>query len=173
MAAARSAALTKARGYNQRSGLISQVSFEGCHRTSSQKIHCTFHGSGRTNMVSNSCEIRVVVSGEGSHAQAKLRATCRSERLLLLTFARAIPVIQKAGEELASRGVAIAFADRINDLEIEAIVEWDPAKKVKEKCEARFVAQLNSTDEVLLDHGPAQCSSLPGPVQPEGPVTYP
>jgi hypothetical protein len=156
-AVARSAALAKARHYNRRNHLISLVSFQGCRRTSRQKIHCTFHGRGRTQTLTSSCEIRVVVTGEGSHAHAKLRATCRSERVLFLTFARAIPAIRAAAEELARRSVAITFAERESDLEIEAIVEWGQTKKGKEECEARFVARLDSADEVLINHGTAEC----------------
>jgi hypothetical protein len=156
-AVARSAAMSKVRLFNRRNRLISLISFEGCRRTSRSKIHCTFHGRGRTPTLTSSCEIRVVVTGEGSHAHAKLRATCRSERLLYLTFARAIPLIRAAGEELARRAVAITFAERESDLEIEAIVEWGQTKKGKEECEARFVARLDSADEVLINHGTVEC----------------
>lgn len=160
-AVARSAAMAKARHYNLRNRLISLISFQGCHRTSRQKVHCTFHGRGQTPTLMSSCEIRVVVTGEGSSAQAKLRATCRSERLLYLTFARAIPAIRAAGEELARRGVAITFTERLGDLEIEAILEWGQTTKGKEECEARFVARLNSADELLMNHGTAECHPRP------------
>jgi hypothetical protein len=159
-AVARSAALGKARRFNLRNRLISLVSFEGCHRTSRSKIHCTFHGRGQTKTLSSSCEIRVVVTGEGSRAHAKLRATCRSERLLYLTFARAIPAIRLAGEELARRSVVIVVAERIDDLEIEAAVEWwrTTNLKVKEECEVTFIARLNSANEVLVNHGAPICA---------------
>jgi hypothetical protein len=84
-AAARAAAMAKARHYNRLNRRISLVRFEGCRRTTRQKIHCTFHGRGQTAHLRSSCEIRVVVTGEGSHAHAKLRATCRSQRLPYLT----------------------------------------------------------------------------------------
>jgi hypothetical protein len=159
-AVARSAALAKARLFNHRNRLISLVSFQGCHRTSRLKIHCTFHGRGRTQTLTSSCEIRVVVTGEGSHAHAKLRATCRSERVLYLTFARAIPAIRAAGEELARRSVAIVVTERINDLEIEAAVEWSRTTKLKvtEECGATFIARLNSADEVVVTHSAAICA---------------
>jgi hypothetical protein len=159
-AVARSAALSRARRFNHRNRLISLVSFEGCHRTSRSKIDCTFHGRGQTSRLRSSCEIRVVVSGEGSHAQTKLRATCRSERLLYLTFARAIPAIRLAGEELARRSVVIVVAERIDDLEIEAAVEWwrTTNLKVKEECEVTFVARLNSLNEVVVTHEAPICA---------------
>jgi hypothetical protein len=158
-AVARSAAFAKSRLFNLRSRLISLVSFEGCSRTSRQKIHCTFHGRGRTEVLSSSCEIRVVVTGEGADAHAKLRATCRSERLLYLTFARAIPAIRVAGEEVARRGVAIVVAERLSNLEIEATVEWGRiGSKEAEECAARFVARLNSADELLMNHGAPTCN---------------
>jgi Excalibur calcium-binding domain len=137
-AVARSTALSKARRFNLRNRLISLVSFEGCHRTSRSKIHCAFHGRGQTNRVRSSCEIRV---------------------------AEAIPAIRLGGEVLARRSVAIRFAERLNGLEIEAIVTWEQAKKVKEECEARFIARLSSSDEVLVNHGAAECRPLPDPVQ--------
>jgi hypothetical protein len=80
-AVARKTAMAKARKFKRRSPLVSILNFEGCRRSSRQKIRCTFHGRGRTKTHRSSCEIRVVVTGEGSHAHAKLRATCRSERL--------------------------------------------------------------------------------------------
>jgi Excalibur calcium-binding domain len=156
-ASARSAALAKARLYNHRNRLISLISFQGCHRTSRQKVHCTLHGRGLTKTLRSSCEIRVVVTGEGSNADAKLRATCRSERLLYLTFARAVPAIRLAGEEVARRGVALVVTERINDLEIEATLEWERTTKVKEECGARFVARLNSLDELLVSNEAPEC----------------
>lgn len=170
MAAARSAATTKARGYNRQNRLISLVDFEGCHRTTAQKIHCGFHGSGQTGRVSGSCEIRVVVTGEGSHADAKLRATCRSERLPYLTFGRALPLIRRGGEELAQRGVTVILAERISDLEIEATVDWQRTTPLKEECEASFVARLVGSDQVVLTHEGPACSALS--VMPTGPVRY-
>jgi hypothetical protein len=162
-AAARSAAMAKARHFKRRSRLVSILNFEGCRRSSRQKIRCTFHGRGRTKTHRSSCEIRVVVTGEGSHAHAKLRATCRSERLLYLTFARAISVIRLAGEELARRGVTIVLAERINDVEIEATAEWEQTNKAKEECEARFVARLNQADQVSFNHGPVECDAAAPP----------
>jgi hypothetical protein len=157
-AAARSAALAKARHYNLRNRLISLVSFEGCRRTTRQKIHCTFHGRGQTDRVRSSCEIRVVVTGEGSRAHAKLRATCRSERLPYLTFAEAIPAIRTAGEEVARRGVVIVVAERIDNVEIEATVEWSrTVAKAKEECEAIFTARL-SFGEVAVNHTAPVCA---------------
>lgn len=157
-AAARSAALAKARHYNLRNRLISLVSFEGCRRTTRQKIHCTFHGRGQTDRVRSSCEIRVVVTGEGSRAHAKLRATCRSEQLPYLTFAEAIPAIRTAGEEVARRGVVIVVAERIDTVEIEATVEWSrTVAKAKEECEAVFAARL-SFGQVAVSHTTPVCA---------------
>jgi hypothetical protein len=156
-AAARSAALAKARHYNHLNRRISLVSFEGCRRTTRQRIHCTFHGRGQTDRLRSSCEIRVVVTGEGSRAQAKLRATCHSERLPYLTFAQAIPAIRTAGEEVARRGVAVVVAERLSNVEIEATVEWPrTTAKAKEECEAVFTARL-IFGEVAVTHAVPVC----------------
>jgi hypothetical protein len=156
-AAARSAALAKARRYNLRNRLISLVSFEGCRRTTRQKIQCSFHGRGQTDRVRSSCEIRVVVTGEGSRAHAKLRATCRSEQLPYLTFAEAIPAIRTAGEEVARHGVVIVVAERIDNVEIEATLEWSrTVAKVKEECEAVFTARLRF-GQVAVNHTTPVC----------------
>jgi hypothetical protein len=97
-AVARSAARAKARLFNLRNKLISRVSFDGCRRRSPYKLRCEFDGLGETQTVRGRCAMTVIVRGEGSDAHAKLRATCRSERLLYLTFRRAIPEIRLAGE---------------------------------------------------------------------------
>jgi hypothetical protein len=157
-AAGRSAAFAKARLFNHRSRLISLIRFQGCGRRSRQKLRCNFTGIGRTQTASSTCGIVVVVTGEGSHAHTKLRASCRSERLLYLTFAEAIPAIREGGEEVARRGVAIVVAERLSNVEIEATVEWmQTTKKVPEECELRFIARLNRLEQVLVDYGALIC----------------
>ena len=157
-AVARSAARAKAIRFKSRSRLISLIRFQGCGRLSRQKVRCRFTGLGRTKTTSSTCRIVVVVTGEGSDASAKLRASCRSERLLYLTFAEAIPAIREAGEEVAGRGVVIVVAERLSNVEIEATVEWEQIKKkVAEECELRFIARLNSLEQVLVNHGALVC----------------
>jgi hypothetical protein len=157
-AAGRSAAFAKARLFNHRSRLISLIRFQGCGRRSRQKLRCNFTGIGKTPTTSSTCRIAVVVTGEGSQADAKLRASCRSERLLYLTFAEAIPAIREAGEEVARRGVAIVVAERLSSVEIEATVEWEQTtKKVAEDCDVRFLARLSSLEQVLVNHGALVC----------------
>lgn len=157
-AVARSAAVAKSRRYNGRNRLISRVSFQGCRRTSRYKIRCSFYGRGRTQTMSTACNITVIVEGEGSLASTKLRPSCKSERLLYLTFQRALPAIREGGEELASRGVTLVDSERISPVWIEATAEWmQPAKSGREVCEARFFARLNRFDELLVGHGSASC----------------
>jgi|GEM_PF-830630 len=166
-AVARGAARAKARRFNRRNRLIGRVSFQGCRRWSRYKLRCAFRGYGETPTARETCAITVIVKGEGSHAHAKLRATCKSERLLYLTFRRAIPEIRAAGEEVSHRGVAIVIAERLNDLEIEAMLEWPRLKQGgDEECDARFIARLNSSDEVIVRHEAPSCSPdfLPPPI---------
>src|ERR1700761_9839698 len=113
-AVARSAARAKSRRYTRRNRLISRVAFQGCRRASRYKIRCSFYGTGGTQTTSTACNITVIVEGEGGLATTKLRPSCRSERLLYLTFQRAIPAIREAGEELARRGVALLDPERIS-----------------------------------------------------------
>ena len=156
---ARSAAWAKARHFNLRNRLISRIGFDGCRRRSRYKLRCEFDGLGETQTVRGKCAITVIVKGEGSQAHAKLRATCRSERVLFLTFRRAIPELRMAGEGVSHRGVAIVVAERLNDLEIEATLEWErPTKKGSEECDARFIARLNSADEVIVTHEAPSCA---------------
>ena len=72
--------------------------------------HLCRHGRGETDRLRSSCEIRVVVTGEGSHAQAKLRATCRSEQLPYLTFAQAIPQSGSVEVKLGRRSIVASQA---------------------------------------------------------------
>ena len=161
-AVARSAAVAKSRRYNRRNRLISRLSFQGCRRSSRYKIRCSFYGLGRTRTTSTTCNITVIVEGEGSLASTKLRPSCRSERLLFLTFQRALPAIREAGEELASRGVTLVDSERISNVEIEATSEWaQRAKSGSEECEARFFARLNRFDELLVGHSGTSCDLGP------------
>ena len=157
-AVARSAAVAKSRRYNRRNRLISRLSFQGCRRSSRYKVRCSFYGLGRTQTTSTTCNITVIVKGEGSLASTKLRPSCRSQQLLYLTFQRALPAIREAGEELASRGVTLVDSERISAVWIEATAEWmQPAKSGREVCEARFFARLNRFDELLVGHGSQSC----------------
>jgi hypothetical protein len=158
-AVARSAAWAKARHFNLRNRLISRVSFKGCRRRSRYKLRCEFRGLGETGTAREKCAMTVTVKGEGSHAKARLKAYCRSERLLFLTFHRAIPELRTAGEELSGRGVVFLETQRLSDVEIAAVLEWTtPTKKGSEECAARFAARLNSLDEVVVHHGPPSCT---------------
>jgi hypothetical protein len=84
-AVARDAAWAKARRFNRRNRLISRIGFQGCRRRSRHKVRCGFTGLGETRTSREKCAMTVIVKGKGSHAQAKLRATCRSERVLHLS----------------------------------------------------------------------------------------
>jgi hypothetical protein len=107
---------------------------------------------------STTCNITVIVKGEGSLASTKLRPSCRTERLLYLTFQRALPAIIEGGEELASRGVTLFDSERISNTKIEASAEWiQPTKGGREECEARFFAYLNRFDELLVGRGARRC----------------
>jgi Excalibur calcium-binding domain len=163
-AVGRQAAFAKARLFNHRSRLVSLIRFQGCSRRSRQKLRCSFTGLGKTPTTSSTCGITVIVTGEGSQAHAKLRASCRSERLLYLTFAEAIPAIREAGEEVARRGVAIVVAERLSNVKIEATVEWEQTeKKVLEDCELRFIVRMNRLEQVLVNHGALVCRAAFGP----------
>jgi Excalibur calcium-binding domain len=157
-AVAREAAFAKAHRYKSRNRRISLLSFQGCARRSRNKIRCRFRGRGRTPTLSTSCGITVVVTGEGSSATAKLRARCRSERVLYLTFARAIPAIRTAAEEAVGRSVAIAESERLSNVEIEAVVVWMRPTKVSEECEAAFAARLTGSEEVIVTHAVRTCT---------------
>jgi hypothetical protein len=161
-AVARSAAVVKSRRYNLRNRLISRVSFQGCRRSSRYKIRCSFYGLGRSQTTSTTCNITVIVKGEGSLASTKLRPSCRSERLLFLTFQRALPAIREAGEELASRGVTLVDSERTSSVEIEATADWTQrSKDGREECNAPFFARLNRFDELLVGHTATSCSLGP------------
>jgi hypothetical protein len=158
-AVARSAAMAKSRRYNRRNRLISRVSFQGCRRSSRYKIRCSFYGTGSTQTTSTTCNITVIVKGEGSLASTKLRPSCRTERLLYLTFQRALPAIREAAEELASHGVLLVDSERVSNVEIEATAEWtQPAKSGREECEVRFFARLNGFDDLLVGHSGTRCA---------------
>ena len=102
----------------------------------------------------------MVVTGKGSQAQAKLRARCSSERILFLTFARAIPEIRASAEEAVGRSVSIVESERLSDVEIEATVVWMRPTQVKEECEAAFLARLTRSEEVIVTHAVRTCTPV-------------
>jgi hypothetical protein len=161
-AVARRLAFAKSRRFNSRNRLISKVSFGGCSRRSPYKIRCQFSGRGATKASTTRCGITVVVKGEGSVATAKLRARCRSQKILFLTFARAIPAIRAAAEEEAARAVTIAVSNRLSAVRIEATAAWsEPRKQGAGECEERLIARLTPADEVAVTRGPVVCSAPP------------
>jgi hypothetical protein len=83
-AVARRAAFAKARRFNLRNKLISKISFQGCGRRSPYKLRCKFRGRGETRTSREKCAMTVTVKGEGTHAKAKIKTYCKSERPTML-----------------------------------------------------------------------------------------
>lgn len=144
---ARALAEAKVRRFEARSAVIAQVNFEGCERGSPHKVRCAFYGRGTTRLFSRVCDIAVVVQGTGTEASAKLKPACKSIPRLL-TFARAIPAIERAAAERIATRVALSAIRRIDPTEIEATATWSPPTAPAEECTATFYARLNTRDLV-------------------------
>ncbi len=60
---------------------------------------------------------------------------------------------------MSHRAVVFVETQRISDVEIGAVLEWElPTKKGSEECAARFAARLDSRDEVVVNNGSPNCT---------------
>ena len=142
---ARTLARQTARHFEVQNQVIVQVNFEGCERGSPDKIHCAFYGRGTTRLFSRVCDITVLVQGTGTEAIATLKRRCKAIPRLL-TFARAMPLLEAAAEELAPTRDALSAIRRVNPLEIMATATWIVSGTTTEECTATLLARLNTRD---------------------------
>jgi hypothetical protein len=158
--AARAAALAKAGRFEESNPQVSRISFEGCERRSPYRIRCEFYGRGDTRKASRACVIAAIVRGVGGQADATLQVHCKRVPRVL-TIGRATPEIESVAKEVAEGPVVLVGIRRIDPLGIEATATWGLPTTAKEECEARFVARLNLSDELIVTHASPVCAKNP------------
>lgn len=81
-----------------------------CVRRSKYNVNCRFVVDGEVGSLTTTCNIGVIVRGQGSDANARLRPVCGSYREL--SAARAIEAMREHAEGLAGKPAEIAGASR-------------------------------------------------------------
>lgn len=160
--AARRAAKRVARRYVGRSRRVEAVGFGGCGRRSRTKVVCRFVARGRSAGLRTTCRLRVVVRGEGSAARARLAGhSCRSRRLIYLTYGRARQAMQRAADAAAGRRAGLSEIERIDRRRFAAVGEWRRPllDGVSEICTVQLRAVALSSGKVGTNWFGRQCEA--------------
>jgi hypothetical protein len=119
---------------------VSGLQFNGCSRRSKYKIVCRFFADGTSANFETACNLRVVVTGEGSLTSVKLRASCRRERYL--SFQRAREGMEPEAERIAEKPAKVIGLQRHSRTTIFGEAIWTRRTTERERCSAELVASL-------------------------------
>jgi hypothetical protein len=153
--AAKRAARAKARRFDSLHANVSGVAFNGCNRRSKYKVVCSFYTDGSTSSLETRCNLRVIVTGEGSIASARLRPSCRRERIL--TFPRAEAAMEAEGKFIAEKPVRLTGLVRQSRTSITGEATWIRTTTVRERCSVELVAVLLNSGEVEVRSRYLEC----------------
>ena len=138
--AAKRAARAAARHYDSVHVRVSGIEFNGCSRHSKYKIVCHFFTDGTSANFETLCTLRVIVSGEGSLAKARLRPSCRRERFL--SFQRAREGMETEAERIAERPAKVVGLERNSRTTIFGEATWTRRTTERERCSVELIASL-------------------------------
>jgi Excalibur calcium-binding domain len=153
--AAKRAARAKARRFDSMHASVSGVAFNGCSRRSKYKVVCSFYADGSMSSFETRCNLRVIVRGEGSIASAKLRPSCRRERIL--TFPRAEAAMEAEGKVIAEKPVQLSGLTRQSRTSIFGEATWLRTTTERERCSVELVAVLLNPGEVEVRSRYLEC----------------
>jgi hypothetical protein len=97
----------------------------------------------------------VVVRGEGALASAKLRSSCRRERIL--SFERAITAMESEAGRIAEKPAQLNGLLRQSRTVIAGEAAWTRKTTVRERCSIDLVAVLLSSGEVEVRSRGLEC----------------
>jgi len=145
-AVAKRVARAKAVSFDRLHAQVKGVIFERCARRSKYRIDCRFFVDGRSPGFETTCNLTVVVRGEGSLASARLRPACRRERVL--SFERAREAMEPEAERLAEKPVQLVGLERLSRTAIVGQATWTRTTTLRERCSVDLTAILLSSGEV-------------------------
>jgi hypothetical protein len=159
--AAKAEAKRIARRFVRRSAQVDSLAFGGCQRLATRRIDCRLTARGSTPLQRTTCKLRVSVRAMNRHPVGRLASPrCRTESLLLLTYARAKQAMLEVANPIAGKRVSIVL-NRINRLEFEGGAEWGrpgPTSARPENCSLELFAELLPSDEVRTLVGEPACT---------------
>ncbi len=165
-AAAREAAKRSARKYTRRSARVEAVAFSGCSRRTREKVVCRFTARGQSATQKTTCSLRIVVRGEGGKASARApRARCRSERTLVLSYARARAALQAEADRIAGKRAALLFVERLGPLSYGSSAEWSQTSAAgsKQTCSVELTAELLPSRSLRIRAIARECDTVATP----------
>jgi hypothetical protein len=158
--AAKRAAWQKARRFDRRNGNVSGAQLTRCVRRSKYNVNCRFVLDGEVGSLRTTCNVGVVVRGEGSVARAQLEPVCRSYREF--TPDRGMKAMREKAEEIAGKPVEILAFSRHSQLYFVGQGYWtQQGAGGGEECTAYLVAHLLPSDQVRVEVRELECVLLP------------
>jgi hypothetical protein len=138
--------MAKARRFDRLHAQVGGIVFNGCSRRSKYRIACSFYTDGRSADFETRCNLRVIVSGEGSLTSARLRSACRREQIL--SFQRAKEAMEPEAERIAEKTARLVRLARQSRTVIVGEAIWTRTTTVRERCSVELAAVLLNSGEV-------------------------
>jgi hypothetical protein len=160
MSAAKRAAWQKARRFDRHNANVSGAQLSRCVRRSKYVVGCGFAVDGTVGNLTTTCNLGVVVRGEGGNASARLRPTCRSYRELSAELAMA--AMRERVEGIAGKPAEISAFSRHSRLYFVGQGDWtQPGAGGAEECTVHLVAHLVGAERVRVEARELECVPLP------------
>jgi hypothetical protein len=154
-AAAKRAARAKVLRFDGVHAQVAGIVLNRCARRSKYRVDCRFFADGTTSTFKTTCTLTVVVRGEGGAASARLRPSCRRERVL--SFQRARETMEPEAERLAGQPANVVGLQRQSRTAIYGEASWVRITTRRERCAVELVAVLLSSGEVEVRSRYLEC----------------
>jgi hypothetical protein len=126
-----------------------------CSRRSKYRVDCRFYAAGSSASFETTCMLTVVVRGEGGSTAARLRPSCRRERVL--SFQRAREAMEPEAESIAQGPARVVGLQRQSRTAIYGEAFWFRMATKRERCSVELVAILLNSGEVEVRSRYLEC----------------
>lgn len=147
------------RSFDQRNSNVAGARLTRCVRRSKYNVNCRFHLDGEVGSLRTTCNVGVVVRGEGSMTRARLQPVCRSYRELAPD--RGMRAMKEKAEQIAGKPVEIIGFSRHSQLYFVGQGIWTQQGAGLEECSVYLVAHLLSSDRVRVEARELECAAVP------------
>lgn len=158
-AAAKQAAWAKARSFDRRNRNVSGPQLKRCVRRSKYTVNCRFVVDGKVGSLNTTCNLGVVVRGQGRSAHGRLEPVCRSYREL--SADRALEAMKARLEQIAGKPADIRGFGRHSRLYFVGEGVWTRQGTGPEACSVYLVAHLLPSDRIQVEARELECIASP------------
>lgn len=148
---------------------LDSAAFKGCHRKALQHINCNFLGRGQTSEQRTTCKFKVSVEGLDQNPATHIdHVVCRTEQLVILSYADARLAMQESAVDVAGKSVQLEL-ERRNRLAFAGWAIWQQTSgnpTIHESCELELVAELEDSGELHVRTRNLHCESIKARGQP-------